>query len=354
MFADKYVGLDVHKATTVVMVLDASGELVQQTILPTQTAVLRDYFSGLTGSVQVAFEEGVQSAWLFDLLSPLVSRVVVANPRKTSRGKHEQKTDEVDALRLARLLRSGELPSVYHGEHGTRSLKQLARHYAALVDDSTSLMNRVKAIFRSLAIDCPGQGVYSPHQRQLWLARLENDGTRFRCSALLEQLDTVRDLRERAKRELVREGRKHPAFARLCGLPGFGPVRVAVLVAILDTPHRFRTAHNLWAYAGLAVVVHETSQYRVEGGKVVKARQQVRTRGLNKNGNRRLKHLLKSAAASACWREPMKSWYEQRLACGMRKELAQVSLARKLGAMALAMWKSGETFDERKITGGKA
>ena len=350
MSADKYVGLDVHKATTVVIVLGADGELLQQTILATETAVLREFFAGLTGRVQVAFEEGVQAAWLFDLLTPLVARAVVANARKISGRSHGNKTDQLDAYKLARLLRSGELPSVYHGEHGTRALKQLARHYAAVVEDSTSLMNRVKAIYRALAIPCPGRRVYSPAQRQLWLAKLENPGTRFRCAALLEQLDLTRSLREKAKAELVREARRQPAFAALRELPGFGPVRTAVWIAILDTPHRFRTAHNLWAYAGLAVVQHETSQYRIDGGRVVRARQRVRTLGLNKNGNRRLKHLLKAAAANACWQEPMKGWYQQRLDAGMRKELAQVALARKLGAVALAVWKSGERFDRTRIS----
>jgi hypothetical protein len=126
-------------------------------------------------------------------------------------------------------------------------------------------------------------------------------------------------------------------------------VRTAQLIAILDTPHRFRSKRSLWAYAGFAVVQHETSEYAIEAGAVKRRRERARTRGLNQNGNRRVKHLFKSAAATACWQEPMKAWYEQRLERGMAKQIAQVSLARKLAAIALAVWKRGEVFDERKL-----
>jgi transposase len=350
MSANKYVGLDVHKATTVIAVLDARGELVQEAAVPTKTEALREFFSGLKGRVHVALEEGTQAAWLYDLLTPLVARVVVANPRELPARRGRSKNDKADALRLARLLRSGDLKAVYHGEHGTRTLKQLSRHYAALVEDCTSVRNRIKAVYRGLGIGCPGQGVYAPARRAEWLARLENEGTRFRTAALLEQLDLLRELRGKAERAMVREARGQRAFATLLRVPGLGPVRTAQLIAILDTPHRFRTKRNLWAYAGLAVVQHESDEYRVVEGKVKRARERVRTRGLNRNGNRRLKHILKSAAATACWRGPLEAWYRQRLEGGLSKEVAQVALARKIAAIALAVWKSGEGFDEERVS----
>jgi transposase len=350
MTADKYVGIDVHKATCVIVVLDGSGTLLQQTVIPTGTASVREFVSGLKGRVRVAFEEGTHAAWLFDLLSPLVTQVVVANPRLLPSRKGCTKNDKVDAALLARLLRSGDLHSVYHGEHGTRTLKQLARHYTGLVDDCTSVMNRVKAVYRGLAIGCAGQSVYSALKRQPWLEKLENEGERFRVSGLLEQLDALRALRKKAHKAMVAEARRHRAFKALMTVPGLGEARVAQFIAILDTPHRFRTKRNLWAYAGLAVTQHESSEYRIEGDRVRRARARVHTRGLNRNGNRRLKDLLKGAAATACWRGPMKGWYERRVAGGMRAEMARVSLARKIAAVALAVWKSGGTFDEKRMT----
>src|SRR4029453_17752047 len=160
MNTDKYVGVDAHKATCVLVVLDASGTLLKQTMVPPGAASLREVFSGLKGRVRVAVEEGTHAAWLFDLLSPIVAEVIVADPRRLPSRKGRNKTDTLDAALLARLLRSGDLHAVYHGEHGTRTLKQLSRHYAALVDDCTSVMNRIKAVYRSRAIACPGASMY--------------------------------------------------------------------------------------------------------------------------------------------------------------------------------------------------
>ena len=349
MTADKYVGVDAHKATCVIVVLDASGTLVQQTIVPTGAASLREFFLGIKGRVRVGVEEGTHAAWLFDLLSPLVAELIVADPRRLPSRKGRSKSDKLDAALLARLLRSGDLHPVYHGEHSTRTLKQLSRHYAALVDDSTSVMNRIKAVYRSRAISCAGASVFGQAGRAQWLEKLANDGERFRVAGLLEQLDGLAVLRKRAQQAMVAEARRHTAFQHLSSVPGLGPVRTAQLIAILDTPHRFRTKRNLWAYAGLAVTAHESGEYKVEGGQVRRVRERVRTRGLNRNGNRRVKALFKGAAAVACWRGAMKAWYDERVACGMRKELAKVSLARKIAAVTLAVWKKGEAFDEQRM-----
>lgn len=349
MTADKYVGLDAHKATCVLVVNDVAGTLLQQTVVPTSTSALREFFSSIKGRVRVAIEEGTHAAWLFDLLSPLVAEVVVADARRLPSRKGRSKTDKLDAALLARLLRSGDLHPVYHGEHGTRTLKQLARHYTALVEDATSVMNRIKAVYRSQAISCSGQRIFTASARELWLGKLANDGERFRVAGLLDQLDHLDGLRTKARKAMVAEARRHAAYACVSSVPGLGPVRTAQLIAVLDTPHRFRTKRNLWAYAGLAVTQHESGEYVVEGGQVKRVRTQARTRGLNKNGNRRVKQIFKGAAAVACWRGVMKPWYEARVANGMRPELAKVSLARKIAAVALAVWKRGEAFDEQRM-----
>src|SRR5438046_406237 len=120
---------------------------------------------------------------------------------------------------------------------------------------------------------CAGRGVYSASKREQWLEKLENEGERFRVSGLLEQLDALRGLSTKAHKAMVAEARRHRAFKGLMTVPGLGEARVAQLIALLDTPHRFRTKRNLWAYAGLAVTQHESSEYRIEGDRVTRARE---------------------------------------------------------------------------------
>jgi hypothetical protein len=136
----KYVGLDVHQATTVSTVRNDTGQVIARTVLPTTADALLAFFHGMRGSIHVALEEGTQAQWLHDVLVPVVQRVVVCDRR----GKSQQgnKGDQPDADELSDLLRCGRLRAVYHASADRAMLKELARTYANLVEDGTRVMQR--------------------------------------------------------------------------------------------------------------------------------------------------------------------------------------------------------------------
>ena len=345
-----YVGMDVHQATISMAAMNAAGWIVSEAIIETKTEAVRDFIKTLRGEVHITFEEGTQAAWLYDLLSPLVEEVIVCNPRHNKLLHSGNKNDRVDARKLAELLRHGSLRAVYHGEHGTRTLKELVRCYECLVEDITRVKNRLKAIFRARAIASRGRALYQVSQRQAWLQQLEEPGARCRAESLYRQLDELKPLHREARRAMLAESRRHEANTLLQQIPELGPVRVAQIIATLDTPHRFRTKRPLWAYLGLAVVTHSSADYQVRAGRVhQKSRKVVQTRGLNRHYNHRLKAVFKSAAAGACDAGPYKQFYEGLLASGMRAEMARLTVARKLAATVLAVWKSGESFCAEKV-----
>jgi transposase len=160
----KYIGMDVHKATTVIAVLNFEGRIVGESIIETTASSILDFIKGQRGTLHVAFEEGTQAAWLYDLIRPHVAHVVVCNPRKIA--KQGNKADKPDARRIAKLLREGALSPVYHGEQSTRALKELVQNYTAVIEDSTRLKNRLKALFRGRGIACSGSGVYDLGERK--------------------------------------------------------------------------------------------------------------------------------------------------------------------------------------------
>ena len=80
----------------------------------------------------MTFEEGTCAAWLYDLLKPHVANLVVCNPRKNALLKYGNKSDRIDARKLAKLLRTNQVKPVYHGEHGVRTLKELGRSYLTI------------------------------------------------------------------------------------------------------------------------------------------------------------------------------------------------------------------------------
>ena len=344
----KYVALDVHQATTVSSVRAANGRVIARSILPTEAEPLTEYFRGMRGSVHVVFEEGTQAQWLYDLLLPVVDRVVVCDRRGEHRGN---KADRVDADKLSQRLLSGDLRMVYHGSADRSTLQELTRTYGNLVEDSTRVMLRLKALFRARAIRAAGRRIYTAANRHEWLAKLPERGVRFRAETLYAELDVLRQLRPAAKAAMIAEARRDPAWRVLRTIPLLGPVRVALILAAMKTPWRFRTKRSLWAYAGLAVVTHSSSDHEFVAGQPVRRRRRPLTRGLNQNHNRVLKDVFKGAAAAALARPgELQNLYRAMITRGMRDDMARVTLARKFAALTLRLWKTGEAYDSTKLT----
>jgi transposase len=263
----KYIGLDVHQATISAAVLDSTGKLVMECVLETKATTILQFIHGLRGSLHVTFEEGTCAAWLPDLVKPHVTEVLVCNPRKNALLKVGNKSDRMDARKLADLLHGGHLSPVYHGENGVGTLQELARSYLTVTKDLTQVMKRLKAVYRSWAIPCAGKLVYTPRHGAEWLQKLPEAGVRRRAERLYQQFDMLRSLRQDARQELLAENRKHPAARLLQQIPCIGPIRAA-LIALIQTPHRFRTKRQLWAYSGLALATRTSAAYRFLDGQL--------------------------------------------------------------------------------------
>jgi transposase len=346
----KYIGLDVHQATISAVVLDSTGKVLMESILETKAATILQFIGGLRGSLQVTFEEGTCAAWLHDLLKPHVTKVLVCDPRKNALLKSGNKNDRIDARKLADLLRSGLLSAVYHGENGVRTLKEVARSYLAITQDLTRVMNRLKALYRSWAIPCTGERVYAPRHRSEWLAKISEAGVRRRAEFYYQQLDALQALRQEVRRDLLAESKKHDATKLLRQIPSIGPIRAALLIALIQTPHRFRTKRQLWAYCGLALKTSTSGEYRILQGQLKRSKKLLAIRGLNTNHNHDLKNLFKGAATrAAVVAGPFQEFYAALVAKGMKPPMARLTLARKIAAITLLVWKKGVCFDAEHL-----
>lgn len=344
-----YVGMDVHRASIVIVVMNGAGKVVMQSVIETGAERVRSYLKQLRGKVYVTFEEGTQAHWLHEVVRGLVTEVVVCDPRHNKLLQSGNKSDRVDAQKLAELLRNGALKGVYHGDHGMRMLKELVRSYECLVSDTTRAMNRLKAIYRGRAIGCAGHDIYRQDRREQWLEKLRERGAKQRASFLYEQLAGLKPLRQEAKRMMVKEARRQRAYAWLMSVPQFGSVSVAQLLAVVSTPHRFRSKRQFWTYVGLAVVTRTTADHELVQGVLRRSKRPVSTRGLNRNHNHLLKRVFKNAASGACRSGPFKASYELRVAQGMAPSLARLTIARQLAAITLAIWKRGEQFKAERM-----
>ena len=346
----RYIGMDVHKDSTTAAVRDAQGQLLMYLTLRTQAPILVDFLRGVSGSLHLTFEEGTYSDWLYRLLRPYVVKLVVCDPRQNALLKQGNKNDRIDARKLAELLRLGALTEVYHDSPGLHTLKQLAASYSTLVRDGTRVMNRLKSLYRSRGIRCGGTQVYSPRHRAHWLEQVREPGARQRAELLYQELDLLLLLRPQARCALLKESRKYAAQKILRTIPGLGPVRVALLLAWVQTPHRFRNKRQLWGYGGLGLITRGSGQYRLRQGELVISPRAVRVQGLNPAHHHGLKEIFKGAALVTSQRPgPLREAYLRLLKQGTAEHLARLTLARKIATLVFTLWKKGERFDAQRL-----
>jgi transposase len=161
-------------------------------------------------------------------------------------------------------------------------------------------------------------------------------------------LDEVDKQRTAALKTMVKLARKNPLYDALRKVDGIGPIFATMFISEVGTPQRFRTRAQLWAYAGLAVTTHESSQFELKDGSIVRRQRSARTRGLVRTYNRTLKYVFKQATMTLTrtkWREQ----YQALLARSKNPSNAQLTMARKLAAVMLRIAKTGEAYEIAKV-----
>lgn len=340
---ERYLGVDVHQDSSTIVVLSAAGKRVRRDVVETNGQALVRYLRELRGKLHVCIEESTWSEWLYEILSPHVVELVVYRTEWTPGAK----SDSIDAHGLAERLRIGQAgPGVFKAPKRYRKLREWARVYQALTRDTARAKNRLKSQLRRRGIRCVGTSIYDPHERERWLKQLPA-AMRPTADLLGLELDCVAELKAEAETALLEASHRHRISRILETAPGIGPIRAALVVATVITPHRFRSKRQFWSYCGFGVVTRTSADWLPTEGGWVKART-VQTRGLNRNHNPTLKGIFKSAATTAIHQtkanHAFREAYARLLEAGTRPPLAQLTIARKIAATVLAMWKNEEVY----------
>ena len=340
---ERYLGADVHAASVTFSVLDASGKQVRRDVVETNGKALVGYLQQLPGNLHLCLEEGEWSQWLYEILSPHVAELVVYR----GEWKPGPKSDAIDAHGLAEKLRTGKIdrPVFKDAKHFT-ALRDRARTYTMVTRDVARVKSRLKSFFRARGLPCSGETLYKPEPRARRAMALPV-ATREAVELLGRELAQLEVLKAEAETAMLKESHRHRIARVLETAPGLGPIRVAQLLPIVVTPHRFRTKRQFWAYCGFGIVMRSSSDWVLEHGRWVKTRV-VQTRGLNFNHNRMAKAIFKGAATTViahCGPNPLRHGYDRLLENGTKPNLAKLTVARQIAAIVLAMWKTQEEYD---------
>jgi transposase len=281
-----------------------------------------------------------------------VDELVIVQPSE-ARGS---KNDALDAWARAEEIRVGSFTRpVFKAPGKFRALREAVRMHDSIVRDRIRVKQRLRALYSARGLQRAGAAIYDPGERARWQARLP-PAYRRRARILSKELDRLSDVCDEAERWLIEQARRTPDVRLLMTAPGLAEVRASEIVAHVVTPHRFRTKRQFWSYCGLGIVTRSSSDWRRDGRGHWEPRTVRQTRGLNRQCSRPLKNVFKGAVQTIITMpdEPLSLAYRELVAAGKKPNLAKLTIARRLSAIILAMWKRKEEYDRDRYTGNTA
>ena len=345
---ERYIGLDAHAQSCTLAVMSPSGRRSKELVVETRAKELREAIGAIAGNKHLCMEEGELSQWLYETLNPLVDELVVTQP-SVRRGN---KNDAIDAWELADRIRTGRLETrVFKAAtKQLASLREAVRAHSTLTRDLVRCKNRLRGVFRSRGVRDLDATLYDPKSRGSWTKKL-TPAYRRRAEELGRVLDSLTQVHERVESWLHDEAQCNSDVQRLTTLPGVGPVRAAQIVATVVSPARFRTKRQFWSYCGLGIVRRSSSDWVKDKTRGWERKQVAYTRGLNRNRNPLLKEVFTAAALTVIEQmpqHPLNRDYRRLLDAGTKPNLARLTIARRIAAAALAIWKHKEDYDAQK------
>ncbi len=166
---DRYIGLDVHAASSTVAIVSPAGKKLKNFVVETNGRAITEAIRMVAGKRHVILAEGTQSSWLHEIPQTHAEEVVVTRVS----GRRGQKDDTRDAYALAEQLRIGAVERpIFKASGGYAALKALSRTHNMIGRDLVRVQNRIKSVYRSRGISTPGRSVYTLKTRKDCLARL--------------------------------------------------------------------------------------------------------------------------------------------------------------------------------------
>lgn len=314
------VGIDLHKAFLVVAVEDENGPVGKpKRLWCRDEEAIVEYFRALE-PFRAVIEASCSYRWLYELISPMGS-VVLAHPyRLRAIVAARAKTDKLDAALLAQLLRVDLIPQAYIPPKPVQELREVTRGRARLTWEATQAKNQIQALLGARNLHPPVKTLFSKAGRQ-WLSDLDlGPAGNVARDELLRRLDHfIREIRARDA-ELKEQADAFPEIEALTALHGLGEYSALLIVAEIGDPHRFASAKQVGAYAGLTARVHQSGAHRYHGN-------------ITKQGSRWLRWILVQAAMKIVRKDQKLNNFYTRIRKRSGRNVARVAVARKLAAI---------------------
>ena len=317
----RYVALDIHKKYCVIGGVDREGRVVLHAVRVEHADLEGWLKKNLRASDHVVFESTTNAWHVYDLLEPLVERVVVANPAKVKQIANARvKTDVRDTFILARLLAANLVPDVWVPPADVREMRQLLSQRRQLVETHTQIVNRMHSVAHRHHLKHE-RGKRFNEKNTLWqkdkrLSKVEQ----FQLKLEMENRGYIEKQISRIGKEVAKMSHKNPwaqDMTYLMQLPGFGVITAMTILAAIGEVKRFESAKKLASYSGLTGGVDQSGTHLVQ-------------KGVTKEGRRELRWAIVEVAQRAVKSDPRWTHKFQELHKRMHRNQAIVAIARQL------------------------
>ena len=331
-----YVGVDAHKETSQITVMDESGKVLKRKRVKSSREGVQEALGRYRQPLKSVVEASYSWGPMYDWLEELSEEVVLAHPGKVRAiAEARIKTDKIDSETLAHLLRADLIPAAYAPSKEVRAIKRVLRQRLFLVRVRTMVKNRIGALLAQHSVERPEvSDLYGKAGRE-WLQQVElpaPDG-----SLLEEDLKLLEVLEERigATEGLIRElSAGDEAVNWLSSVPGIGAFFSVLIRYEVDDISRFREAKKFAGYTGLVPSTYASGNRMVHGR-------------LTKQGNKWLRWALVEAVTPAITHSPWLRRYYEKLKKRRGSKDARVATARKLAELVWTVWTEERDYEER-------
>src|SRR5215211_81639 len=317
----RYIALDIHKKYSVTGGVDREGQVVLHAGRVEHADLEGWLKKNLHPTDHVVFESTTNAWHVYDLLEPLVERVVVANPAKVKQIANARvKTDVRDTFILARLLAANLVPDVWVPPVHVRELRQLLSQRRQLVEMHTGTLNRMHSVAHRHHLTHERGKRFNEKNTAWQKDKILSSVEQFQLELEMENRAYIEKQISRIGKEVAKMSHQKPwaeSMTYLMQLPGFGVITGMTVLAAIGEIQRFESARHLASYSGLTPGLEQSGT-------------KYREKAITKEGRKKLRWALVEVAQRAVKSDPRWTRKFQELEKRMHRNQAMVAIARQL------------------------
>ncbi len=340
-----YCGIDLHARSLHLCILDKDGSVVYDQNIVARPESLLKALAPFRDDLVVGAECMYAWYWVADLCRREQIAFVLGHAlyMKLIYGA-KAKNDQIDAGKIARLLRGGNFPLAYVYPKGMRETRDLLRRRSYLVRERAALVTHLQILNGQYNLPpFPKKLAYAANRAELKIAeRFTDPSVQQSATVDLALIDVLDEHIGQLELYLSRTAKVDDVqtYHRLQTIPGVGKVLALVLLYEIHDIQRFGGEGQFLSYARLVKPGHESA------GKIVGS-------GGQKIGNAHLRWALGEAACLFLRAsERAKKWKEKQLKKRAENRVLAV-LAARLARAVYHLWRKQEAFDENRFWQGQ-